>query len=81
MNLDPFGMLAGFDANWLLLSLIPNAIGLVLFIYGKKSGLTPHLVTGILLMVYPIVATTVTSLIVGGLIIGGGFWYALQAGW
>lgn len=81
MNLDPFGMLGNIDTNWLLLSLVPNSIGFVLFIYGKKRGLTPHLVTGILLMVYPMVATTVTTLLAGGAIIGLGFWYALQAGW
>jgi hypothetical protein len=81
MNLDPFGMLGSVDTTWLLLSSVPSTIGFVMFVYGKKRGLTPHLVAGLLLMVYPLVATTVTSLLVGGALIGLGFWYALRADW
>ena len=78
MNLDPFGLLGDLDTNWLLLSLIPSAIGFVLFVYGRKRKRTPHLVAGLLLMFYPMVATTVTSLLVGGVLLGLGFWYALR---
>jgi hypothetical protein len=81
MNLDPLGLMSQFDGTWLLLSLIPSAIGFVLFVYGKKRGLTPHVVAGVLYMVYPIVATTVSSLIAGGVLIGAGLWYAIRAGW
>jgi hypothetical protein len=81
MNLDPFGVLAQFDSTWLLLSLIPSAAGFVLFMYGKKRGLTPHVVAGVLYMAYPIVATTVTSLLAGGALIGAGLWYAIRADW
>jgi hypothetical protein len=81
VNLDPLGILGAVDANWLLLSLIPSAIGLVLFIYGRKQARTPHLVAGVVLMAYPMVATTVTSLIVGGLLIGAGLWWAIRMDW
>ncbi|MSO55963.1 MAG: amino acid transport protein [Acidobacteria bacterium] len=81
MNLDPFELLGDLDASWLLLSLIPSAAGFVLFMYGKKRKMTPHLVAGLLLMVYPMVATTVTSLLVGGALIGLGFWYAVRQGY
>ena len=82
MNTDAFGgILGSLDTTWLLLSIVPSAIGFVLFVYGKKQGLTPHLVAGALLMAYPIVATTVTTLVVGGLLIGAGLWYAIRAGW
>lgn len=81
MNLDPFGLLGDLDTSWLLLSLIPSAVGFVLFMYGKKRKMTPHLAAGLLLMVYPIVATTVTSLLVGGALIGLGFWYAVRQGY
>jgi multisubunit Na+/H+ antiporter MnhC subunit len=80
MNLDPLGLLGGFDTNWLLLSLIPSAIGFVLFVYGKKRKRTPPLVAGLLLMFYPMVAPTVTSLLAGGVLIGLGFWYAVRQG-
>jgi multisubunit Na+/H+ antiporter MnhC subunit len=81
MNLDPLGLLKDLDPNWLLLSLIPSAIGLVLFMYGRKQERTPHIVAGVIFMVYPIVAETVTTLIVGGVLIGLGFWYALRQDW
>ena len=81
MNLDPLDMMSKFDTTWLFLSLVPSAIGLVLFMYGKKSDRTPHRVAGILLMVYPIVTPTVTSLLIGGAVIGLGLWYAIRADW
>jgi hypothetical protein len=37
MNIDPLGLLGDLDTNWLLLSLIPSAIGFVLFVYGKAA--------------------------------------------
>jgi hypothetical protein len=81
MNLDPLGMMDGIDQNWLLLSLVPSAVGFVLFVYGKKQGRLPQLVAGIGLMAYPMLATTVRSLIIGGILIGGGLWYAIAADW
>ncbi len=81
MNLDPLGLLQGIDQNWILLSLIPSGVGFVLFVYGKKQARTPQLVAGLVFMVYPMVATTVTSLLVGGLLITGALLYAIQAGW
>jgi hypothetical protein len=69
------------DANWLFLSLIPGGIGFVLFVYGKKQGRMPQLVAGLLLSVYPFLATTVTSLIVVGVLICVGCWFAIRAGW
>jgi hypothetical protein len=72
MNLDP---------TWIFLSLIPGGIGFVLFMYGKKQDRWPHLVAGLLLMVYPYLATSVMSLVGIGVLIGGGLWYAVRAGW
>jgi hypothetical protein len=65
----------------LFLSLIPGSIGLVLFVYGKKQQRWPHLVSGLLLMVYPYFTSTVTSFLVTGGLIMAAFWYAIQAGW
>jgi hypothetical protein len=81
MNLDPLGVMSQFDTTWLFLSLIPSAIGLVLFMYGKKRDLLPHKIAGVLYMVYPMVATTVTTLLIGGALISLGLWYAIQADW
>ncbi len=81
MNLDPLGLLQGIDQNWMLLSLIPSGVGFVLFVYGKKEGRMPQLVAGLVFMVYPMIADTVTTLLVGGVLITGALWYAIQAGW
>jgi hypothetical protein len=71
----------GLDPTWLLLSLIPGGIGFVLFVYGKQQGRMPQLVAGLLFMVYPYFATTVTGLLLVGALLGGGLWFALQGGW
>lgn len=69
------------DPTWLFLSLIPSGIGFVLFVYGKRQGRWPQLTAGLLLMVYPYFAGTVTWLTVIGLAIGASLWYALRLGW
>ena len=69
------------DPRWLFLSLIPGGIGFVLFIYGKKQERWPQAVGGIVLMVYPYFATSVTALVGVGAVIGFGVWYAIRLGW
>jgi hypothetical protein len=70
-----------FDPLWLFLSLIPSGIGFVLFIYGKKQARMPHLVAGIVLMVYPIFTPTVWSLVGVGVLVCVALWVAVRAGW
>ena len=70
-----------FDPNTLILSLIPSGIGFVLFVYGKKQQRWPHMVAGIALSIYPYFAETVLQVALGGLAIGGAFWWALREGW
>jgi hypothetical protein len=81
MDLDPLGILSSYSPSWLFLSLIPSAVGLVMFMYGKKQGRTPLTVAGLLYMLYPILTPTVTSLLAGGGLISLGLWYALRQGW
>ena len=69
------------DPIWLLLSLIPSGAGFVLFIYGKKEERLPQLVVGLLMMVYPYLVSSVSSLIVVGLLLWGCLCYALRLGW
>ena len=70
-----------FDPTVLMLSLIPSGIGFVLFTYGRKQQRTPHIVCGVLLMVYPYFTGTVGMMIGVGVAIGVGFYAALAAGW
>ena len=69
------------DPGWLFLSLIPGGIGFVLFVYGKKRSRWPQIVAGLVFMVYPYFATTVTSLIAVGAAVGAVLWYVLRLGW
>ena len=70
-----------FDPTLLVLSLVPSGIGFVLFVYGKKQERWTHLAAGLALMVYPYFTNTVMQMLIGGALIGGAFWWALQNGW
>ena len=69
------------DPAWLFFSLIPDGIGFVLFVYGKKQGRWPQLAAGLLFMVYPYFATSLVSLMAIGAAIGFILWYAIRLGW
>ena len=64
-----------------MLSLVPSGIGLFLFMYGKKQERLVHIAAGIGFMVYPYFVTSTLQMLLGGALIGGVFWWALQAGW
>jgi len=70
-----------FDPTWLFVSPIPGGCGFVLFMYGKKQQRWPHLVAGLLLMVYPYFTTGVVSLVGIGAAIGLALWYGVRLGW
>ena len=72
MNIDP---------TMIFLSMIPSGAGFVLFVYGKKEGRWPQLVTGLLLMVYPYFTPSLASMIGVGVLLGAGLYTALQLGW
>ena len=69
------------DPTWLFISLIPSGIGFVLFVYGKKQDRWPQMAAGLLLMVYPYLATSLVSLVATGAVIGLILWYAIRLGW
>jgi hypothetical protein len=70
-----------FDADWLILSLIPGGIGFVLLTYGKKAGRWPHAVAGVLFLAYPYFTDTIWSLVGVGVVIGAALYFAVQQGW
>ena len=69
------------DPVWLFLSLIPGGAGFVLFVYGKKQQRWPQLLVGLAMMVYPYFATSTTSLVAIGVVLGVALWVAVRAGW
>jgi hypothetical protein len=60
---------------------MPNAIGFVLLVYGKKQSRIPQMIAGLLFLAYPYVIDTALPLILVGLAIGAGLWLALRLGW
>lgn len=70
-----------FDADWLILSLIPGGIGFVLLTYGKKAGRWPHAVAGVLFLAYPYFTDTIWALVGVGVVIGASLYFAVQQGW
>jgi hypothetical protein len=70
-----------FDPIMIMLSLVPNGIGLFLFMYGRKRERLLYILTGLILMVYPYFTNTVVQMLAAGGLIGGVFWLALQQGW
>jgi hypothetical protein len=69
------------DPIWIFLSLALSGLGFVLFRYGKNQDRWPQLVAGLALMLYPYFATSLTTLVGIGALIGVALWYALRLGW
>jgi len=69
------------DATWLLLSLVISAVGMGLFIYGKKQSRIPHLVAGLILMIYTYVVTSALWMILIALAILAALFMLVRLGW
>ena len=69
------------DPTLLFLGLITGGIGLVLFIYGKKQQRLPHLIVGLLYMVYPYFVETVAMTIGIAVALGVGLWWFVRLGY
>jgi hypothetical protein len=70
-----------FEPASLFLSLVAGTVGLVLLVYGRKQMRIPHIVAGLLLMIYPYFVAGVWSLISVGILLGAGLWLAVRLGW
>ncbi len=69
------------DPAWLLVSLVISGVGLGLFLYGKKQARIPHLVVGIVLMVYTYAVSSVFWMVMIGLLLLGALWLFVRLGW
>jgi hypothetical protein len=70
-----------FDPGSILLELLVGGVGFVLFTYGRKQQRAPHLVVGLLFMVYPVFVSSLLALVVVAILLGGGLWWAVRLGW
>jgi len=68
------------SAGPMIASLMVSVVGFAIFWFGRKQRRVPHLVVGILLMVFPYFISS-TFLILGiGALLGGGLWLAVRFG-
>jgi hypothetical protein len=66
------GEVVNLDVNNLLLGVFISLIGMALLMYGRKEVRVPHIVAGLVLIVYPyFVGSLLLELIVAVVVIGG----------
>lgn len=68
------------DAGTILAGLLVSSVGFVLLSYGKKMSRPPHMLTGLILMIYPYFVPGVLATLAIGTVILGLFWLALKQG-
>jgi hypothetical protein len=69
------------DPNGLLASLFIGSIGLVIFLYGKKQARIPHLVIGLVLLVYGYFLSSVAWMLVIAVLLLALLWLVVRLGW
>jgi hypothetical protein len=72
MSLDPGALLA---------SVLISAVGLGIFLYGKKQQRAPQLVAGIVLMAYSYFVASVAWMVVIFAAVLAALWAIVQLGW
>jgi len=70
-----------FEPGALFVSLVTSAIGFALFSYGRKTARLPHVVGGVLLMIYPYFVDSFSMTLVIGITITAGVRLAVRMGW
>jgi hypothetical protein len=70
-----------FDPTLLMLSLIPSGLGFILFTYGRKQERWPQLLCGVLLMIYPYLANSITAMLGGGVLLCAALYTLLALGY
>lgn len=72
MSFDPGSLIAGF---------LISGVGFVLFSYGRKLGRIPHVVVGLVLMVFPYFVPSVLAMMGIGALLCGLLFLATRAGY
>lgn len=70
-----------FEPGVLFLSLVAGAIGLALFVYGKKQQRWPQMASGLAFIVYPYFVSSLTAVVVIGVVLGALLWWTLHLGY
>jgi hypothetical protein len=69
-----------FEPGDLLASLLISSIGYVLFSYGRKQSRFPHILCGIILLVYPYFIGDLLWMLVVGAVLLALLWLAVHLG-
>ena len=72
MDLDVSSIAAGF---------VVSSVGFVLFSYGRKMSRPPHVIIGIIMMVFPYVVPSVIAMFAIGALLCGLLYMATRAGY
>jgi hypothetical protein len=70
-----------FSSSSFFAALFVSAVGFVLFRYGKAQQRLPHLITGLLLMVFPYFVPGVVPMIAVAAAMVGALWFATRVGY
>lgn len=70
-----------FSPSSLLLSFALGGIGLALLAYGKKQQRWPHVIVGLLFVVYPYFIESALVMLLVGAALGAGLWWVVRLGW
>jgi hypothetical protein len=69
------------DANSIIASIVVSGVGFVLFSYGRKMSRAPHIVAGLVLMVFPYFVPNVLAMLGIGALLCGLLYMAVRAGY
>lgn len=69
------------DAPSLIASFLIGLIGFAIFVYGKKQRREPHLVAGLVLMVFPYFVPNAVAMVGIATAVVGAAWLAVQRGY
>lgn len=74
-------MMSFFNPATLLMSLLISSVGVVLFVYGRKQSRVPHLIVGIVLVLYTFFVSNVFLMAFIGIVLIALLFGAVKLGW
>jgi hypothetical protein len=69
-----------FDVGSLFASMLVSSIGFVLLVYGRKMGRPPHVLFGIVLLIFPYFVPTVLAMLGIAFVLCMLLWILVQRG-
>jgi hypothetical protein len=69
-----------FDAGSLLASMLASSSGFVLLVYGRRMGRPPHILAGVVLLIFPYFVPSVLAVLAIAFVLCLLLWIAVQRG-